>query len=118
MFKNLIFSQILPKLITDIRKNIKSNEKILLDNGIILKEAVVKNIFEFSYQLNDEIVLMINIKIPPIFPLKKLEVSVRCNAQLNETKLFNIKMNLNHTLNSSLENICTKILYLIKYYLN
>jgi hypothetical protein len=110
MFKNLIFSQILPKLITDIRKNIKSNEKILLDNGIILKEAVVKNIFEFSYQLNDEIVLMINIKIPPIFPLKKLEVSVRCNAQLNETKLFNIKMNLNHTLNSSLENICDNLI--------
>ena len=110
MFKNLIFSQILPKLITDIRKNIKSNEKILLDNGIILKEAIVKNIFEFSYQLNEEIALMINIKIPPIFPLKKLEVNVRCNAQLNETKLFNIKMNLNHTLNSSLENICDNLI--------
>ena len=110
MFKNLIFSQILPKLITDVRKNIMSNEKILLDNGIMIKDSVVKNIFEFCYQLNDEIVLTIGIKIPPIFPLKKLEVNVRCNAQLNETKMFNIKMNLNHTLNSSLENICDNLI--------
>ena len=110
MFKNLIFSQILPKLIIDIRKNIISNSKALLDNGIILKETVLKNIFDFSYQLNDEIALIISIKIPPIFPLKKLEVNVRCNAQLNESKLFNIKMNLNHTLNSSLENICDNLI--------
>ena len=110
MFKNLIFSQILPKLIINIRKNIMSNAKILLDNGIILNDTAVKNIFEFSYQLNDEIALIISIKIPPIFPLKKLEVNVKCNALLNESKLFNIKMNLNHTLNSSLENICDNLI--------
>ena len=110
MFKNLIFSQILPKLITDIRQNIISNSKKLLDNGIMLNDTVVKNIFEFSYQLNDEIALIISIRIPPIFPLKKLDVSVKCNAALNDTKLFNIKMNLNHTLNSSLENICDNLI--------
>ena len=110
MFKNLIFSQILPKLIVDIRKNIISNAKILLDNGIILNDTILKNVFEFNYQLNDEIALTISVKIPPIFPLKKLEVNVRCNAQLNENKLFNIKMNLNHTLNSSLENICDNLI--------
>ena len=60
MFKNLIFSQILPKLITDIRKNIISNSKALLDNGIILNETVLKNVFEFSYQLNDEIVTILD----------------------------------------------------------
>ena len=110
MFKNLIFSQILPKLITDIRKNIISNSKKLLDNGIILNDTVVKNVFEFSYQLNDEIGIIIGVRIPPIFPLKKLDVSVKCNAALDETKLFNIKMNLNHTLNSSLENICDNLI--------
>ena len=110
MFKNLIFSQILPKLLTDIRKNIISNSKILLENGINLKESVLKNIFEFIYQLNEEIALTISVKIPPIFPLKKLEVNVKCNAQLNENKLFNIKMNLNRTLNSSLENICDNLI--------
>ena len=110
MFKNLIFSQILPKLIVDIRKNITSNAKILLDNGIILNETIIKNLFEFNYQLNDEIALTISVKIPPIFPLKKLEVNVKCNAQLNENKLFNIKMNLNHTLNTSLENICDNLI--------
>ena len=110
MFKNLIFSQILPKLITDIRQNIISNSKKLLDNGIMLNDTVLKNIFEFSYQLNDEIALIISIRIPPIFPLKKLDVNVKCNAALNDTKLFNIKMNLNHTLNSSLENICDNLI--------
>ena len=110
MFKNLIFSQILPKLITDIRQNIVSNSKKLLDNGIMLNDTVLKNIFEFSYQLNDEIALIISIRIPPIFPLKKLDVNVKCNAALNDTKLFNIKMNLNHTLNSSLENICDNLI--------
>ena len=110
MFKNLIFSQILPKLITDIRTGIIANSKILLDNGIILNETIIKNVFEFLYQLNDEIALTISVKIPPIFPLKKLDVNVKCNAQLNESKLFNIKMNLNHTLNSSLENICDNLI--------
>ena len=110
MFKNLIFTQILPKLLLDVRSSISSNAKILLDNGIILNETILKNVFEFNYQLNDEIALTISVKIPPIFPLKKLEVNVRCNAQLNENKLFNIKMNLNHTLNSSLENICDNLI--------
>ena len=110
MFKNLIFSQILPKLIVDIRSSIIANAKILLDNGIILNETILKNVLEFNYQLNDEIALTISVKIPPIFPLKKLEVNVKCNAQLNESKLFNIKMNLNHTLNSSLENICDNLI--------
>ena len=110
MFKNLIFNQILPKLITDIRNGIISNSKILLDNGIILAETILKNVLEFNYQLNDEIALTISVKIPPIFPLKKLDVNVKCNALLNESKLFNIKMNLNHTLNSSLENICDNLI--------
>ena len=110
MFKNLIFNQILPKLIVDIRNNIISNQKILLDNGIILNETILRNVLEFNYQLNDEIALTISVKIPPIFPFKKLDVNVKCNAQLNENKLFNIKMNLNHTLNSSLENICDNLI--------
>ena len=110
MFKNLIFSQILPKLLADIRSGIISNSKILLDNGIILNESILKNVLDFNYQLNEEIALTISVKIPPIFPLKKLEVNVKCNAQLNESKLFNIKMNLNHTLNSSLENICDNLI--------
>ena len=110
MFTNLISSQILPKLITDIRNGIISNSKILLDNGIILAETIIKNLLEFNYQLNDEIALFISVKIPPIFPLRKLEVNVKCNAILNENKLFNIKMNLNRTLNNSLENICDNLI--------
>ena len=110
LFKNLIISQILPKLLVDLRKSVKNNTKILLDNGIILRESISKNVIEFNYMLNDEIALTINIKIPPIFPLKKIDVNVSCNAQFNENKLFNIKMNLNHTLNSSLENLCDNLI--------
>ncbi len=49
-------------------------------------------------------------KIPPIFPLKKLDIIFKCNAVINSDKMLNIKMNLNHTLNSSSDNIVDNLI--------
>ena len=110
IFKNLICSMILPKLLQDLRERIKNNEKILNDNQIYLKDFISNHYLEFYFSPIEEIKFSIEIKIPPIFPLKKLEINIKCNASIEERKLLNIKMNLNHTLNSSIDNISDNLI--------
>lgn len=110
IFKNLICSLILPKLLLDLRERIKNNQKILNENQIFLKEFVSNHYLEFYFSPIEEIKFSIEIKIPPIFPLKKLEINIKCNASIEERKLLNIKMNLNHTLNSSIDNISDNLI--------
>ena len=110
IFKNLICSKILPKLLDDLRERIKFNKKILSENNITLNDFVSKNYLEFNYILNEEIKFLIMIKIPPIFPLKKLDINIKSNAQIGEGKMLNMKMNLNYTLNNSIDNVCDNLI--------
>ena len=72
VFKNLICTLILPKLLVDLRKGIKSNEKLLAENKITLGDFISLNYLEFKVELNEEIKFYVEVKIPPIFPLKKI----------------------------------------------
>jgi hypothetical protein len=42
--------------------------------------------------------------------LKKLDINFKSNAVINADKMLNIKMNLNHTLNSSSDNIVDNLI--------
>jgi len=110
VFKNLICSLILPKLLKDLRERIKSNEKLLSENNITVGNFISSNYLEFKLELNEEIKFYVEIKIPPIFPLKKLDINIKTNVSIDEIKLLNIKLNLNHTLNSSVDNVCDNLI--------
>ena len=114
VFKNLICTLILPKLLVDLRKGIKSNEKLLAENKITLGNFISLNYLEFKVELNEEIKFYVEVKIPPIFPLKKLDINIHTNISLDERKLLNIKLNLNHTLNSSIDNVCDNLIIWIE----
>ena len=114
VFKNLICTLILPKLLVDLRKGIKSNEKLLAENKITLGNFISLNYLEFKVELNEEIKFYVEVKIPPIFPLKKLDINIHTNIALDDRKLLNIKLNLNHTLNSSIDNVCDNLIIWIE----
>ena len=114
VFKNLICTLILPKLLVDLRKGIKSNEKLLAENKITLGDFISLNYLEFKVELNEEIKFYVEVKIPPIFPLKKLDINIHTNIALDDRKLLNIKLNLNHTLNSSIDNVCDNLIIWIE----
>ena len=110
VFKNLICTLILPKLYKDLRETIKLNEKLLSENKITVGNLILANYLEFKIELNEEIKFYVEIKIPPIFPLKKLDINIKTNVAIDEIKLLNIKLNLNHTLNSSVDNVCDNLI--------
>lgn len=108
-FKNIIHKLILPQMTKEINENFNNNKPLLQSKGIIIKDIKTSSI-EFLYNLNDEIKMTFVIKIPPNFPLKKLEISFETNAHILNHKILNLKMNLNQAVNLSIDNLIDNLI--------
>jgi hypothetical protein len=109
-FKNLICTYILPKLLVEFKEKVKSSESVLNKNGIYLAETMSSNYIELRVTSIEEIKIVLCINIPPIFPLKKIKVDIKCNASLDEKKMLNMKMNLTSTINNSVDNLSDNLI--------
>jgi hypothetical protein len=110
IFKQLNSSIILPNMLLDLKERINLNVGLLSKYQIRVRETKSLNYIEFEFAANEEIKFMIDIKIPNIFPLKKLDINFKSNALIDERKLLNVKMNLNQTMNSSIDNITDNLI--------
>jgi len=69
-FKSLNTNIIVPKMLSDLRERIESNSVLLAKYQIKIRDTKSMNYLEFDFNANDEIKFVIEIRIPPIFPLK------------------------------------------------
>ena len=70
IFKTLISNIILPKMLVDLKDRIYANNDLLKKHKIQFKETKSLNWIEFEFHAHEEFRFLIEIKIPPIFPLK------------------------------------------------
>ena len=69
-FKSLNTNIILPNLLSDLEERVQANKELLAKNQIRIRDTKSMNYLEFDFNANEEIKFVIEIRIPPIFPLK------------------------------------------------
>jgi hypothetical protein len=110
VFRALNSKIILPNMLVDLNERIKLNQSLLNKHDIKMKDTSSLHYLEFEFNANDEIKFLIEVKIPPIFPLRKLDINFKCNALIDERKLLNVRMNLSQTMNSSIDNVSDNLI--------